>query len=431
MRILVVADQYPWPTRTGYRQRLHWVLRTLASQGAVDFLAVVLDERSATEPPPADIPLAQIAVVPAGVRTGPRIWRLGRWLIGRNPRSLLWRDWAAPRAQLQSWSEPYDLVWFSHAPAYLALADLVTAPHIVDLDNLESSLLRHRRNTVRPGPGTLRRQLAARVRRAADAVDERRWRRLERQTTQAGASIVLCSELDRNRLGGTNVWVVPNGYERAELPAPTEHGPTRPAAPVLIMVGLLTYEPNRDAAAFFATTILPRLRRHRPDARFHVVGRYDSDAAVDPWRDLPGVKVLGEVADVTAHLMAADIAVVPIRFGGGTRIKILEAFAHRIPVVSTTVGCEGLDVVDGEHLLVADDPATFASACIRLYESADLRAKLVAAAAELWTSRYRWTVLTPAIVSAVQAAVGEDRREPDHPVSQADHDGPRSGCANQ
>ena len=94
MRILVVADEYPWPPRTGYRQRLHWVLRTLASQGAVDFLAVVLDERSAAEPPPADIPLSQIAVVPAGVRTGPRMWRLGRWLIGRNPRSLLWRDWA-------------------------------------------------------------------------------------------------------------------------------------------------------------------------------------------------------------------------------------------------------------------------------------------------------------------------------------------------
>ena len=195
-------------------------------------------------------PSPQIAVVPAGVRTGPRMWRLGRWLIGRNPRSLLWRDWEAPRAQLQSWSERhYDLVWFSHAPAYFALADLVTAPHIVDLDNLDSSVLRHRRrNTVRPGKGTLRRQLAARVGQAADAVDERRWRRLERQATRAGASIVVCSELDRTRLGGTNVWVVPNGYERAPLPAPTERDPTRAAAPVLIMVGLLTYEPNRDAA---------------------------------------------------------------------------------------------------------------------------------------------------------------------------------------
>ena len=241
----------------------------------------------------------------------------------------------------------------------------------------------------------MRRQLAARLGQAADAVDERRWRRLERQAATAGGTVVVCSELDRKRLGGTNVWVVPNGYERAQVPAPTERDPTPAAAPVLIMVGLLTYEPNRDAADFFASTILPHIRRSHPDARFHMVGRYDSDAAVHPWRNLPGVQVLGEVADVGAELAAADIAVVPIRFGGGTRIKILEAFAHRIPVVSTTVGCEGLDVVDGEHLLVADDPASFASACIRLSEDADLRARLVAAAAELWTSRYRWTVLSP------------------------------------
>ena len=100
-------------------------------------------------------------------------------------------------------------------------------------------------------------------------------------------------------------------------------------------------------------------------------------------------------------------------------------------MVSTTVGCEGLDVVDGEHLLVADDPASFASACIRLCEDVDLRASLVAAAAELWTSRYRWTVLTPAIVSAVQAAVGDDEPGPDHPAAQADHDGPSPGWANQ
>ena len=140
---------------------------------------------------------------------------------------------------------------------------------------------------------------------------------------------------------------------------------------------------------------------------------------------------MGEVAEVGAELAAADIAVVPIRFGGGTRIKILEAFAYRIPVVSTTVGCEGLDVVDGEHLLIADDPAAFAAACVRLHEDADLRARLVTAAAQLWETRYRWTVLTPTIVDAVRAALTGDRRGPGHPAVQADQDGPRPGSANQ
>ena len=431
MRILVVADEYPWPPRTGYRQRLHWVLRTLAGQGTVDLLVVGLDGRTA-EPPPADVPLATLAVVRAGARTEPRVRRLGRWVVGRRPRSLLWRDWAAPREALRQWSDrTYDVVWFSHAPAYLALADLVDAPHVVDLDNLDSSVLRHRRRNLVRTPGSSRLgRLATRVGAAADAVDERRWHRLERTIAEAGATVVVCSELDRDRLGRGEVRVVPNGYERSASPAPTDRDRTGTAAPVLIMVGLLTYEPNRDAAELFATTILPLVRRDRPGARFRLVGRYDSQAAVAAFRGLPGVDVLGAVEDLAPELAAADVAVVPIRFGGGTRIKILEAFAHRLPVVSTTVGCEGLDVVDGEHLLVADDPAAFAAACLRLGEDAGLRARLVSAAEELWRSRYRWTVLAPAVVEATQAARAR-HGEAGHAALQADHDDPRAGSASQ
>lgn len=407
----MVADEYPWPSRSGYRQRLHWMLTTLAGQGSVDFLAVVLHENSATEPPPVDLSLSRLVVVPAGPRTESRMWRLARWLIGRKPRALLWRDWGPARATLQTWSdEPYDLVWFSHAPAYFALVDLVCAPLVVDLDNLESSALRHRRHKLlQTSPSNWVSRIMARIGAAADAIDEVRWRRLESEITQAGASVVVCSRLDRDRLGRSDgVWVVPNGYEPATLAART-HLESRPVDPVLIMVGLLNYEPNRDAAAFFATEILPRIRLHRSDARLRIVGRYDSVSAVEPLRGIAGVDVLGEVADVASQLASADISVVPIRFGGGTRIKILEAFAHGLPVVSTTVGCEGLDVIDGEHLLVADDPVAFAAACLRLSEDAELRAKLVSAAAELWRSRYRWTALSADIVQVVQGVHGTQR----------------------
>jgi glycosyltransferase involved in cell wall biosynthesis len=399
----------------------------------VDFLAVILEGRIEPPPPPADLPLSRLVVIRAGGQAKKQTRRFWHWVTGRLPRSLIWRDWTAARELMASWSDrPYDLVWFSHAPAYFALADLVAPPHIVDLDNLESSLLRHRRwSLVRSGMRGPARSAVAAIRAAADAVDERRWRKLEQEIADAGASIVVCSGLDRARLGRENVWVVPNGYERAHSLEPTEMGPARSAGPVLIMVGLLTYSPNQDAAAFFTAQILPHVRRQYRNARFKLVGLYESDAAVAPLRRLPGVEVLGEVAEVAAELAAADIAVVPIRFGGGTRIKILEAFAYRIPVVSTTVGCEGLDVVDGEHLLIADDPAAFAAACVRLHEDADLRARLVTAAAQLWETRYRWTVLTPTIGDAVRAALIGDRRGQDHPAVQADQDGPRPGSANQ
>lgn len=105
---------------------------------------------------------------------------------------------------------------------------------------------------------------------------------------------------------------------------------------------------------------------------------------------LPGVTVTGWVPDMAAELARADLAVAPILYGGGTRIKILEAFAHRLPVVSTTVGVEGLDAVAGRHLLVADDPRAFADACARALLEEPLRKGLVDEAERLFLERYQW-----------------------------------------
>jgi glycosyltransferase involved in cell wall biosynthesis len=173
------------------------------------------------------------------------------------------------------------------------------------------------------------------------------------------------------------------------------------------MVGLLTYEPNRDAAAFFARQVMPLIRAEVPGARFRVVGRYGAEG-IRALRGLPAVEFAGEVPDVGPELAAAALSVVPIRFGGGTRIKILESFAHGVPVVSTTVGCEGLDVVDGRHLLVADRPAELAAACCRLLAGEELRERISAEAHTLWEQRYRWTTIAPAVARVVQAVTSEE-----------------------
>lgn len=402
----MVADEYPWPARTGYRQRLGAVLRTLAATASVDLLAVVLDERATREPAPEDVPLGRRAAVAGCPLPGGRAGRMRRWASGTLPRGLLWRDWDPAREALSRWADtPYDAVWFSHAPAYLALGDLVPHPRIVDLDNLDGFVLRHRRRR-RPAatPAGLRGFAGERARALADAVDERRWRRAQARITATADAVVVCSELDRLRLGARNAMVVPNGYERPD------DGPATVAArhpveePVLLMVGLLTYEANRDAAEFFAGQVLPRVRAAVPAASFRLVGRYDDEAHVAALRGLAGVTVVGEVPDVRPELAAARVAVVPIRFGGGTRIKILEAFAYGVPVVTTTVGCEGLDVVDGEHLLVADEPDAFAAACVRLLADPDLRARLARNARARWAERYRWDAIAPAITAAVARA---------------------------
>jgi glycosyltransferase involved in cell wall biosynthesis len=250
---------------------------------------------------------------------------------------------------------------------------------------------RGRRDSLRSKP----RELAAR---AFDRVDERRWRKVQEKIARQAGVVTLCSALDRDRIAARNVAVLPNGYE---LPVPTASRVPRRQDPgdhpVIIMVGLLTYEPNIDAAVWFADEVLPRIRDRIPGTSLHLVGRYDEFVA--PLGERDDIDLLGEVPDVAVELDRADLAIVPVRSGGGTRVKVLEAFAQRLPVVSTTVGVEGIAVAAGVHLLIADEPSDFADACVKLLSNRARREEVVAAAYELWEGQYRWSDLRPAVTA--------------------------------
>ena len=144
----------------------------------------------------------------------------------------------------------------------------------------------------------------------------------------------------------------------------------------MLFVGTLDYFPNADAAAFLCKEIVPRLRASldRP-LRVRVVGAQPTRALRTLARGAD-VEIAGFVTDVTDAYRDADVVVVPLRVGGGTRIKVLEAFAHGRPVVTTTAGVDGIDARDGEHLVVADDPDAFAGACARLLRDRELAAAL-------------------------------------------------------
>lgn len=155
-----------------------------------------------------------------------------------------------------------------------------------------------------------------------------------------------------------------------------------------LMVGNLTYLPNVEGARFFCGEVLPRLRDRAPDlARVTLAGSAPVPA-VAVLGQLEGVTVEASPPDMAPFYRDARVAIVPLRAGGGTRIKILEAFALGVPVVSTTLGAEGLDVVDGTHLLIADSPDDFASACVRLAQDETLRTKIISAAMELQRTCY-------------------------------------------
>lgn len=405
MRILCVADTYPWPATDGYRQRLSQLLRGLLEAGTVDLFAVE-SARDDLDPGPVRAP----AVTRAFVSDRPPFRRdarkMFRWLVSPLPRAVLWHEWEGARRDLRAWAErSYDVVWYSHLDPYLALGKTVAGAEIVDLDNLEDQKLRALRQVRRAGR-TGRPSLDTVVGQGFDLVDEWRWSRRQRAAAASARRVVVCSELDRRRLASpTTTTVVPNGYE-LEGP-PVGGGSPRPSGPVFTMVGLMTYPPNLDAVENFARHVLPLVRRQEPGAEFRIVGRGSSSG--NPVASLPGVVVRGQVDDIRSELAQTDVAVVPIRFGGGTRIKVLEAFAHRVPVVATRTGAEGIEVTDGEHLLLADDGDAegLARACLRIVQDDAFRRRLVDAAERRYRERYRWEVIRPQAAALALAVAGE------------------------
>ena len=193
------------------------------------------------------------------------------------------------------------------------------------------------------------------------------------------------------------VHVVPTGVDTDYFaPAPSD-----PALRTLVFTGSMDWLPNEDAMQFFCRDILPLIRAQEPGVRLSIVGRAPTPA-VKRLAEEHGVTVTGRVDDVRPYMKEAAVYVVPLRIGGGTRLKIFEAMAMGKAVVSTTVGAEGLPVTHGEHVLLADDPAAFANSVVSLLRDADRRATLEAAARTLVVEHYDWSAVAGALESALQ-----------------------------
>jgi sugar transferase (PEP-CTERM/EpsH1 system associated) len=160
----------------------------------------------------------------------------------------------------------------------------------------------------------------------------------------------------------------------------------------LVFTGSMDWLPNEDAVTYFCREVLPRIRADEPTATLTIVGRAPTPAVKRLTADY-GVTVTGRVDDVRPYMQDAAVFVVPLRIGGGTRLKIFEAMAMGKAVVSTTVGAEGLPVDNGEHLLVADEPHLFARAVVRLFRDVERRRALETAARKLVVERYDWSAV--------------------------------------
>jgi glycosyltransferase involved in cell wall biosynthesis len=244
--------------------------------------------------------------------------------------------------------------------------------HVLNLHNAEASLL-----ADAPRAGLW----------AAQSWDVRTTRELERKALRRAGQVVVVSDLDAHTLG-VSATVVPNG---ADLPGqPT----TRDADGTVLFVGALKYAPNREAVAWWADSIwqagMPPLT---------VLGSGNEHLSTE-LQHHPSVRFVGEVAAIGPWLSGAAVVAVPLVHGGGTRLKVLEALAWGRPVVSTSKGVEGLPVVDGQHVLLADDPPAFRSALTRLAADPAFADEL-GQRGRVLAEGFAWPALTPSFVAAV------------------------------
>jgi glycosyltransferase involved in cell wall biosynthesis len=214
--------------------------------------------------------------------------------------------------------------------------------------------------------------------------------RYEGEVCRRVKKVIAVSEGDaaliQDCYGLRHVDAVPTGVDAKFFKV---RGPAEPAAD-LVFVGSMDWAPNIDGIDWFQREVLPLILGRRPACTVAIVGRIPPPAIQELPARYPGVRVTGTVSDVRPWLWGSKVSIVPLRIGGGTRLKIFEAMAAGIPVVSTTIGAEGLGARDGDTIRIADSPEDFAAACLALLDDAAERERLSNRALQMVTERYSW-----------------------------------------
>ena len=389
LNILYVSQMPPSPPRFGAQARMHGLMTHMARNHEITAISLVDQEFDADECARAmRLYCRDVVLVPNPNGQG-----------GTAKRLLQLRSLASSRS--------FERHLYS-VPTLQDSLDRVLLSKRFDVVNVEFPYLAHFRLRQSP-PGTpqpslvlnaheIAYDLARQIARRAHGVGRRvygglNWRKLRREELSAFGTadgIYVCSAADQARLAAdipsARTAVIPNAADIEFLRSRPSDPP--PDGRTVVFFGLLSTAPNIDGATFLVKEIWPLVVAQRPDARCKIIGARP-DASVRRLAG-PGVEVVGPVDDLRPHLAAAAVVVVPLRIGGGTRLKIVEAMAMGKAIVSTSLGAEGIEAVPERDILIADERASFAAAVVRVLEDTALRLRLGSSARELAVRRYSW-----------------------------------------
>jgi glycosyltransferase involved in cell wall biosynthesis len=400
-RLLLVTQQLPWPRDSGGNQRTGALLEALAGSFEVVLCSTSDGSPAAREGEARFRGLGvDVRLVPDTKRrgaAGQAVGVLGALLRGESAVVAHNRNPRLGEAVRGALAEGVDLVHLNHidtAP-YLDLED--APPTVLDTHNL---LFEYYARRAEVEDGLARRWVCRREARLLREREPALFRRVSR--------VLVCSQTERRTLLGLApdlaVEVVPNGVDCEALrPGPFEA--TLDSAD-LVFVGDLGYGPNADAVLWFAEEVLPRVRAEEPAARLVAVGKNPPAPVVSLGEAREDVVVTGFVAEVAPFVRGARLCVVPIRYGSGTRLKVLEAFAFGKPTVATTVGAEGIEARDGEELLLRDGAEDTARAVVELLRDPARARRLGERARALAEERYDWRRIGARLVELHRSLLG-------------------------
>lgn len=242
------------------------------------------------------------------------------------------------------------------------------------------------------------------TRRLLDLRLSRMWHLRERHFPKRFDVLTVCSEDDRHYLErSAQAHVIPNGF--SEIQTSSSGGSAQLAR--IGFIGSLQYQPNKEGVKWFVSRVWPRVKRECPSAQLRLVGLGNDGHLATLGPDVVG---LGWLEDPSTEIGSWSGMIVPITFGGGTRVKIAEGFARRCPVVSTTVGAFGYNVRDGQEILLADTPDDFASACVRLLSNPQLRLDLSARAHTCFAQRWTWDSFAGSVGAVIEECLTKNNR---------------------
>jgi glycosyltransferase involved in cell wall biosynthesis len=398
VKLAFVTTRVPYPMNSGGRIRSFHLLHEVSKVHDVTLVSAceTREEEDALAAVRAAIPRLAARVTRVRPRGNPRAKLLRILRTPFDPLPYTWAGFCDPlfaeNVKGAVSSGRFDLIHCDHVQVAATLLGLDTPPRVLNAHNVEALLLR--RVAERAG----------RVwRRAFFTWQAAKARRAEAQAFDGFDHCVAVSEPDadeiRHSAPGLPVSIVPNGVD-IDWFRPDSH---RPEPGRLVFVGAMDWLPNADAVCFFAAEVLPLVRRQAPEAELLVIGR--NPGSLERRIAADGVRFTGTVDDIRPHLQGAGLVVVPLRIGGGTRLKILESWSMAKAVVSTSIGAEGLPVRDGENIAIADRPDEMAERIVQLLRDPPAAERLGREGRRAVLDRFSWPKVAAALLFTYEQVV--------------------------